>query len=198
MLNSHPESQDKPPGWYFHSGSHNVQRFWDGANWTNEVRLGAPEKRITSISSLLIPKKWKWYVLLFVFLALLTLNLFTFSNKQSNTSVETSSNFKSDAKQEIVIPTDFVDSGSGVAYFSTPSNECGSEQFGCTKIEIFAYKDCPKGVKVFANLYSESGQEVARTDAMSSPLVPGSSTSILLSTALNSAVFAQVNHFVCM
>lgn len=95
------------------------------------------------------------------------------------------------------IPVGFTDNGEGIAYKLTPSSECPPSQFGCTALEIYAYRDCPRGVLVYGNLFDASGSEVARTDVHSDPLVAGQSTVAYLSTGLSSAASGTPNRFIC-
>lgn len=95
------------------------------------------------------------------------------------------------------IPSDYVDSGEGVAYKLIPSELCPLAQFGCTAVEMFAYRDCPKGVKVYGNLFNGEGAEVAVTDTHSDPLVAGQSTTVYLSTGLSTAATGKPSRFIC-
>lgn len=95
------------------------------------------------------------------------------------------------------IPSDYVDSGEGIAYKLIPSKQCRSGQYGCTAVEMFAYRDCPRGVQVYANLFNADGNEVAVTDTHSDPLVAGQSTTVYLSTGLSTAASGKPNSFIC-
>ena len=202
------KSNVKVPGWYPFPGSREVERFWDGSHWTDEVRFKAAPSKLRSFSPFSFPILWKWYALCLVFITLVVVNLGKISieqasispNMSSSTSqaIETSPNGGLDpALSEISIPDGFVDSGYGVAFITSPSQACAVDQFGCTKVDIFAYSNCPNGVKVFGVLYAESGQEVAKTDVKSSAIKTGKKTSVLLSTSLNTASSAQAIKFVC-
>lgn len=102
-----------------------------------------------------------------------------------------------DSKEQARIPEGYTDNQEGIAYKLIPSDSCGSSQFGCTTLEIFAYRDCAHGVKVYANFFDVNGQEVARTDADSEPLRAGQSTALVLSTGLSTAATATPNQFIC-
>ncbi|MDH6239544.1 DUF2510 domain-containing protein [Aurantimicrobium minutum] len=106
-------------------------------------------------------------------------------------------NSKIDPALKANTPESYIDNGEGVAHQIAPSNNCGQEQYGCTRLELYAYKDCPKGILVYANLFDSNGNEVARTDARSEPLVAGQSTFVMLSTGLSTANTAVPNSFIC-
>lgn len=102
-----------------------------------------------------------------------------------------------DSKEQARIPEGYTDNQEGIAYKLIPSESCPGTQFGCTTLEIFAYRDCSHGVKVYANFFDVNGQEVARTDADSEPLRAGQSTALILSTGLSTAATATPNQFIC-
>lgn len=112
-------------------------------------------------------------------------------------SEATDNNSEIEVDQKSRIPSDYVDNGEGIAYKLIPSKQCGSGQYGCTALEIFAYRDCPKGVLVYANLFDSVGNEVAITDVHSDPLVAGQATVVYLSTGLSTAATATPNRFIC-
>ena len=206
MINA-KKSNVKVPGWYPFPGSREVERFWDGSQWTDEVKFKATPSKLSSFSPFSFHYLWKWYALSLVFITLVFINLGSLSNGQASISnmpsstspaPENSPSVGLDASQsEITIPDGFVDSGNGVAFISSPSQACTADQFGCTKVDIFAYSNCPSGVEVFGILYAESGQEVAKTNVKSSAIKAGKQTSVLLSTSLNTASTAQAVKFVC-
>lgn len=207
MINE-KKSTEKAPGWYPFLDSREVERFWDGSHWTDEVRFKATPSKLRNFSPFSFPNLWKWYALCLVFITLVVVNLASLSIRQASISQYTSNSTSqaTDTSQsgdldpalsEIVIPDGFVDSGNGVAFNSSPSQACAPDQFGCTKVDIFAYSNCPSGVEVFGVLYAESGQEVAKTDVKSSAIKAGKKTSVLLSTSLNTASTAQAVKFVC-
>lgn len=110
-------------------------------------------------------------------------------------STENNSSIDETAQQRI--PETYTDTGEGLAYTSSGANSCGPEQYGCTRLEIYAYKDCPKGVMVYANLFDANGMEVARTDGRTDRLVAGQSDVLMLSTGLGTASSATVSKLVC-
>lgn len=112
-------------------------------------------------------------------------------------SEATENNSEIEVDQKSRIPADYVDNGEGIAYKITPSTGCPPSQYGCTSLEMFAYRDCPKGVLVYGNLFDASGSEVARTDVHSDPLVAGQSTVVYLSTGLSTAASGSPNRFIC-
>ena len=112
-------------------------------------------------------------------------------------SEATDNNSEIQVDEKSRIPSDYVDNGEGIAYKLTPSIECPPSQYGCTALEIFAYRDCPRGVLVYGNLFDASGSEVARTDVHSDPLVAGQSTVVYLSTGLSTAASGTPNRFIC-
>jgi hypothetical protein len=95
------------------------------------------------------------------------------------------------------IPEGYIDNGSGLAYSLSLSGQCPESQYGCTRIELFAYRACPGGVHVYADFYNVSGGPVAVTDAQTEPLQSGQSTVVNLSTGLSTANNAVPNNFVC-
>lgn len=200
-----PQSEQNvnSPGWYQYAETEQVERYWDGIEWTEQVRFSDPQKRRILFSPRKFPHLWKWYLLALVFLFLVVFNIATISaskpetDSSGTTELSISETPSEEAVSDIEIPADYQDSGNGIAFFAVPSGACQTGQFGCTEILMFATKDCPKGVEVFANLFAEGGQEVARTNAISSPVTRGQTTSVLLSTSLNTAVSAVPNQFIC-
>lgn len=110
-------------------------------------------------------------------------------------ATENTSIINDEAKQSI--PDGYQDNGEGIAYLVSPANICSQDQFGCTRIEIYVYKDCPKGVLVYANLFDIDGKEVARTDGRTEGLVAGQSSVLMLSTGLSTANSALPNKLIC-
>lgn len=112
-------------------------------------------------------------------------------------SEATENNSPIDEASKGKIPSGYQDDGEGVAYLTAPAEDCGPGQYGCTVLEVFVYKNCPHGVKIYGNLYDANGAEVARTDVLSDPLMAGQSARVFLSTGLSTAVTANPNSFIC-
>lgn len=102
-----------------------------------------------------------------------------------------------DAVNQARIPDGYVDYGNGVAYKLSAVPNCSAGQFGCTRIEIFSYRECPGGVHIYADFFDASGGPAAVTDAKTGPLQSGQSSVVTISTGLSTAVSAEPNNFVC-
>ena len=104
---------------------------------------------------------------------------------------------KPDAVNQARIPDGYDDFGNGLAYKLSPAQNCPQVPFGCTKIEIFSYRECPGGVHIYVDFYNLEGGPVAVADYQTGPLQNGQSTAVNAGTALSTAVSAEPNNFVC-
>lgn len=313
MNSENPVPPNPQPGWYELTGEPDIERYWDGVQWTEHVRVKERVVRWTTFSPFVNTRLWKWYglglcVILVVFalfssfeikqsiavssvsentsakevcsevlnfewyklntrqfmnngdasarqanalflksfldrdqeLILQDRRLFDILNNVSmhvddvanariwedasdagtqadtafvelaeycsdylpnatapvlSEATENTSVIDDEAKQ--FIPESYIDNGEGIAYALSPGNTCMPGQYGCTSLEIYAYKDCPMGVMVYANLFDAGGKEVARTDGRTEGLVAGQSAVLMLSTGLSTANSATVSKLVC-
>jgi hypothetical protein len=112
-------------------------------------------------------------------------------------SEATENNSKPDAVNQARIPDGYDDFGNGLAFKLSPAQNCPQVQFGCTKIEIFSYRECPGGVHIYVDFSNLEGGPVAVADYQTGPLQNGQSTAVNAGTALSTAVSAEPNNFVC-
>lgn len=102
-----------------------------------------------------------------------------------------------DAAFQGQIPDGFTDLGEGLAFSTSAASTCGPDNFGCTELIIFAYKNCPIGVTVYSNFYDSAGNEVARSDNKSAPVKAGKKVKVMVMTGLNTAATSKPNTLIC-